>query len=133
MGITYSGGTTSPVKREVYLDVAINGTLGETASQDFRRSSGVPTNISPFAVKFDAEITQVVLSTISSNIWGCQVLVNDVVVGTYGRLNSQPTQIFNLGGTASIPVSESDQIRIRFASGVGSTTAPAVGLTYREV
>ena len=118
-------------KRILSLDGAINASVGATAAQDLRDRNGTFYNVAPFAVPFDGVIFQSVLSNSTTNNYTIEVLVNNTVVTSFTRTNGTPSEIFDLG--TPISVAKNDQIRLRYAGGVGTTNRPAAQLYIREI
>lgn len=129
MMYTQFSGFASTSKPIEVLECGLNADIGSTAAQDFRNTSEHRLNQVPFVTGFDGNITQIVMSSRSTNDYSVEFIVNGTTEATYTRDNNTQTQIIEPDNP--IEVKKEDLIRVRFSSGTGTTRRPFVKFTIK--
>lgn len=126
---TQFSGFASTSKPIEVLECGINADVGANAAQDMRNSANHRLNQVPFVAGFDGKITQIILSSRSTNDYSVEFIINGTVEATYSRDNDSLSQIIE--PNSPIEVEKEDLVRVRFSSGTGTTQRPFVKFTIK--
>jgi hypothetical protein len=109
------------IKHSWQWDAGRNGTTA--SSIDLERGGGVPTNLTPFILPYDATIHAMSAGANTSGVWEAEVLVNGSVVNTLS-ITTTKNKVTGL----SININADDEVRLRFNKTGGNINSPSISL-----